>query len=815
VKGKITRRAYHKTRTILGQAKHRYVKSKNHVVNNTLPYTYAVDNPTKSLIDKRIITIDGWVIPKPGHEIKAMRINNEGRYKDIVFGLKRSDVAKAFPDNPLALESGFLLETEVIDGLLTIEIDLGSGFKRLYEIKLKYSPELAVNDLFNPALAQNFAEHLNLMECKKQYFYEEPIAGEFVRHEDDPRLIAFYLPQFHPIYENDKAWGKGFTEWTNVASDTPRFIGHRQPILPKDMGFYDLRLEQNILDQISLAKKNGIYGFCFYYYWFSGKQLLETPINSFLKHSDWDFNFAICWANENWTKRWDGRDSEVIIAQQYTMNDPLKFIKDVEHILLDPRYIREDGKPLLLVYRASELKQPKQYAQVWRDYFRVQHHCELKLISIISFEDVDPREYGFDSALDFAPQSYFFKNDAFSEHRLPTVDVSRALLDKNFSGTVADYRAVALNKKAYDYFNFPIYKCLTPSWDNDARKKGRGFVMYYESPDIYSRWLDNILAIETSKSKSPTIFINAWNEWAEGAILEPTLHYGSAILNRTTEILAKYSLNNTNSETFKPWGIRRSPKSKLAVVLHLYYPERWDYLASKLELIKSQEFDLFVSLNEKDREFEQIIKDYKSNAFITIVPNRGRDILPFLHLLPRLKSAGYSGVLKLHSKKTEHRSNGGDWFVDLVDQLLPNADRVKEATNNINNHSVLIGPSGHFVSLKRFMGSNEPNLLKMTDKLYGSKRANTISSNIEDYGFFAGSMFWSSIDLLDPLIELYLLPEDFESEKGQIDGTLAHAVERLISLMAQLNNGKIQVVSSKGITNVRVADIIQDYDFAD
>lgn len=783
-----------------------------------IPALYNVDMPSSSRIDTKYITIEGWIIPNEKYHVKRLRArfgNNESQLK---YGSKRADVARVYTDLTKAVHSGFsgLIDVgDISEDILYIDVDLGYGFQLLYKKEMRYSPELLVADIYNPKFAEHMAEHINLLENKRSLFYEEPLQYQYERADNDPRVIAFYLPQFHPITENDKVWGKNFTEWTNVTSDVPRFIGHQQPILPSDTGFYDLRLEQNMQDQIERAKKHGLYGFCFYYYWFSGKCILDTPLHTFLKHKKWDFNFTICWANENWTKRWDGRDNEVIIAQQYHDDDPLKFIMEVEDILLDPRYITENGNPVLLVFRASELKDPSGYACVWREYFRNKHNKGLHLVSIVSFEDKDPREYGFDAAVDFAPQSSFFKNDAFDDHKYPHVDVRDRLLDVNFTGVVADYRKIALNDKTYDYFDFPAYACVTPSWDNDARKKGKGFVMVNENPDIYYRWFDNVLKRETAKTTSPIVFINAWNEWAEGAVLEPTRHYGSAVLNRTTEALSKYSAHPKNRVHFPAASIRRRKTAKLAVVLHLYYEERWNYIKEKLKLITEDDYDLFVTLSAKNTDFASEIRKTYPEAYIRTVPNRGRDILPFIFLLSRLKEAGYIAVLKLHSKKTTHRDNGSDWFDSLLENLLPNKTYVSQAIQRATSFTTIIGPSEHFISLKRYMGSNRPHLERLLLGMVGMKNTNVIMQNADECGYFAGSMFWANMEALEPLANLYLTPEDFESEKAQIDGTIAHAIERVISVQAFTKNSDIRLleIDAGGIRDV--GKPVEQYDFAD
>ncbi len=778
-------------------------------------YIYHIDSPKSSTVPKKLTTVDGWIIPKKsGLSIQGVRVVNGENIYQAKYGFKRADVASSnFRLDPKkALHSGFSVEFELEDDRTFLEVDFGKGYKRIKSWELIYSQEKLVRDYYNPNLAINYAEHQNLIENKKAYFYEEASEHSYARGKNDPKLLAFYLPQFHAIKENNEVWGEGFTEWTNVATATPRFVGHQQPLLPKDLGFYDLNLEQNIKNQIDLAKKYGIYGFCFYYYWFSGYRLLEKPLNSFLKHKEWDFNFAICWANENWTKRWDGRDNEIIVAQQYRDEDPLEFIKDVEHILTDSRYINENSKPVLLVYRASELKDPARYARVWREYFKDNYAKELQLVSVLSFDDQDPREYGFDAGLDFAPLTTFFKHRVFEGNKLPFIDVGKKLIDPNFEGVVADYREVALNNRLYEAFDFPTYKSVMPSWDNDARKKGKGFVYYGANTDIYSTWLDRVINMEKQKSKSPLIFINAWNEWAEGTVVEPSDSLGHSTLKRTAEVLALHSSNPENTEKFPLFEIKKN--SDLAVVIHLYYPERWKQINNKLKVLDRHGYDLFITLNEKDKDLKNNLEDAHPNCKVIIVPNRGRDVLPFVILGKRLKLHRYKYVLKLHSKKSKHRDDGDEWFDDLIGKLLPESSQIiDDILKTLDREKTLIGPSGHIINLRTFMGSNETHMHHVLSKTRDKRFANNVINNSKNHAYIAGTMFWASFGALEGLFDLHLKPEDFEYEKGQIDGTLAHAIERTLSILPLMNKSKLYQSDGKVIREVTGLDVAKNYKF--
>src|SRR4029077_7166935 len=212
------------------------------------------------------------------------------------------------------------------------------------------------------------------------------------------KLIAFYLPQYHPIPENDDWWGKGFTEWTNVTKARPWFRGHYQPHLPADLGFYDLRLPETREAQANLARQYGIHGFCYYHYWFNGRRLLERPFNEVLASGSPDFPFCLCWANENWTRAWDGLEREVLIQQHYDSNDDLAHIRWLANAFRDPRYIRVHGKPLFLVYRVASLPDPMQTVSIWREEARRLGIGELFLCAVESrvggSQSVNPSRLG-------------------------------------------------------------------------------------------------------------------------------------------------------------------------------------------------------------------------------------------------------------------------------------------------------------------------------------------------------------------------------------------------------------------------------------
>lgn len=350
------------------------------------------------------------------------------------------------------------------------------------------------------------------------------------------KLIAFYLPQYHPIPENDEWWGKGFTEWANVSRAVPQFPGHYQPHLPGELGFYDLRVEEVHRRQIELAKQYGLFGFAYYHYWFAGRRLLEMPVDRFLKNKDMDFPFCLIWANENWTRRWDGLESDVLIAQNHSADSDRAFIKDLVPYLRDERYIRINGRPIIIVYRTDILPEPIATAERWREYCVTNKLGDPYLIAAQTFGLYDPRTVGFDAAMQFPPHNQWHSGDLM-------IQSQTQLANPDYSSYIFSYpKMVEYQETHAEDAPYPLYKTVFPSWDSEPRKPGKGTIYAGSKPSLYRRWLKAACnwTIKNHPKDSRMVFVNAWNEWAEGAHLEPDRKFGYAYLQGTLDVLKSY-----------------------------------------------------------------------------------------------------------------------------------------------------------------------------------------------------------------------------------------------------------------------------------
>jgi len=352
--------------------------------------------------------------------------------------------------------------------------------------------------------------------------------------------IAIYLPQFHPTPENDAWWGNGFTEWTNVTKSKPRYEGHYQPHLPADLGFYDLRLEEARMAQEQMAKNYGIHGFCYYHYWFNGKRMLHEPLDRKINNPKEDLPFMMCWANENWTRTWDGADHKVLLKQEYSFDDDLAHIQHLIPYFKDSRYIKVNGKPIFILYRPNLFPDIKKTISIWRAAVKEAGFSDLYIGHAQNGDNqFEPETKDFDFAFEFQPNSINCPSGTpyprtFLEKALRRIKkkIKAKVIDLEYYVDYSTFAAVQVGKG----YKKNVYPGITPMWDNSARRKENNFILHNSTPEKYKMWLKYI------KENYPWncvpenfLFINAWNEWAEGNHLEPCQKWGTKYLEATKE----------------------------------------------------------------------------------------------------------------------------------------------------------------------------------------------------------------------------------------------------------------------------------------
>jgi lipopolysaccharide biosynthesis protein len=355
-----------------------------------------------------------------------------------------------------------------------------------------------------------------------------------VKSLESPRFIAFYLPQFYPTPYNDEWWGKGFTEWTNVVKTRPRFRGHYQPHLPADLGFYDLRLPETREAQADLAREYGVHGFCYYHYWFNGRRILERPLDEVLTSGKPDFPFCICWANENWTRAWEGHVRNMLLEQQYSAEDDVAHIRHLIPMLADRRYILAEGKPLILLYRIELLPDPRRTADTWRLEAKKAGLGDLFLVNVESNYVRTPQDsskIGFDAAVRFQPNFQSF-------HAPRLIRGLRALLrSPRHIDRIYDYNDLYRRWRASARSPYRSFECVTPMWDNSARRSQKAYMLSDATPEHYEVWLREAVGRSGQDTEGHRwVFINAWNEWGEGCHLEPCQKWKRAFLEATKRV---------------------------------------------------------------------------------------------------------------------------------------------------------------------------------------------------------------------------------------------------------------------------------------
>lgn len=413
-------------------------------------------------------------------------------------------------------------------------------------IKKRLCHSLTSSQLSRLCVIDIFAYNTKEDQLEYAAYIEESIqkkSKEFVDfHEQgyqalpgDTKVISWYLPQFHQIEMNNKFHGQGFTEWTNTSRAIPMFTGHYQPHIPYDVGYYDLMNPDTLKRQVYLAKHYGIYGFCFHYYWFSGKRLMEKPLDLLLEQKELDMPFCINWATENWTALWDGGSREVMIELELRPEDDEKFMESVMPYMKDPRYITMNGKPVFVIYRVNQFS--KQCIRQLLDNFRKIAKQNgfpdlyIMLTNVFDFED-NVTDWGADALVEFPPHVIRGMMDRYE---------ILGYLNPHFKGNIYDASSFIADKKyMLKHKSDTYFRSALTSWDNTARKATSGGAVFRGlNPQTFQTWLSDIIAeskLIHSESED-IVFVNSWNEWGEGSHLEPDMKYGYAYLQAVKDAL--------------------------------------------------------------------------------------------------------------------------------------------------------------------------------------------------------------------------------------------------------------------------------------
>lgn len=418
---------------------------------------------------------------------------------------------------------------------------------RINELIEKKERKILVIDLFKyNNTEKNKNDYLNYLEkniLKSKDEFVDITKKSIALVESDPKIIAWYLPQFHHITINDKFHGRGFTEWTNTSAMLPLYTGHYQPHIPYDVGYYDLNNVEVMERQIELAKMYGIYGFSFYYYWFSGKRIMEKPLEDFLNNKSLNIPFCITWANENWTSLWDAGNKELIYKQELKKGDNELFFKDIIPFFKDDRYIKINGKPMFILYRGN----------FWDVEITSNFIKELKL---------NAKKNGFDGVYVLVTNAHGFDDTAesinadgmveFPPHKLWELGdkyIPECYVNPYFFGTFISLKKFVNEKRyLYKHSSKKYYRGIVPSWDNSARKSTTGATIFTDmSVNGFKKWLNDIIleSKEIHSKDENFIFVNAWNEWAEGTHLEPDLKFGYSYLQAVKEVIEESRETNT------------------------------------------------------------------------------------------------------------------------------------------------------------------------------------------------------------------------------------------------------------------------------
>lgn len=566
-----------------------------------------------------------------------------------------------------------------------------------------------------------------LLDEKLSLKYESNI---IYSNQTNIKPICFYLPQFHTFHENDTWWGKGFTEWSNTKKSRPKYIGHYQPREPhNDFGYYILDNPEILKRQVTLAKQHGIYGFCFYYYWFSGKRLMEKPLDIFLENKDIDIPFCLCWANENWTRTWDGAENNILIKQDYSEKDKLNFISDMAKYLKDSRYIKINNKPIIIVYNPQEIKDVKEVFASWR---KTAYQEEIGDILIYTCQIRGKSAYRIgieddvDGEIEFPPHTP--RNSSIEINKYAFYDNSKPSYIFNYNEIIDGYLSKTFQHK------LPVYKTATLRWDNSARKNINWMNYINFSPELFYKWISGIIQYTKNNTllHDKFFFINAWNEWAEGTYLEPDRITGYTNINTLSKALYELSYYKMPIDLKQKNEQSITTKSNILIYVKCNDIEK---LHSCLTLLNSlaYKYELIIESKNISQQPNNIPNNcvkydlYNNNNFIINIKN--------------YFTQNYYDVLFLNLDNIMIKQINKTLFNDFL--------KSNSIINNINSNITIL-------TLKQ---NNDNNIIKLSDTQLNltNEIINNIFKqeicNINEIVYIENSCLWLNTNILKILIE--------------------------------------------------------------
>ena len=597
-------------------------------------------------------------------------------------------------------------------------------------------------------------------------------------------LVAFYRTNSKSSNTIAQGQEDDLAIWRRTTRALPQFEGHAQPRLPSDLGFYDVRNPDTLCAQARLAADYGIGAFCFTFQWARGQALSTHPLHQLLNEATPQLPFCLIWDNARSAGNDDNVGSDC--AQRDNRGDDLAFIEHVAAYFRDPRYLRVDGRPLLLVHDPELLEDSRQTTDRWREWCRDNDIGDIHLVCVQGIDHRDPRTIGFDAAVEFPPGMTTSSN-LYPDQRL---------LNPDFQGEVLDWREMVADYSRRATPDYTLYPGVNTGWDDEPNRPGKGRVYLHSAPRRYRDWLQSTIRSRLA-NRPPSerlVFINAWNDWTVGATLEPDVALGHAWLHATREALHRAATPATTSLL--------PPKSPCAVI-HAWYPDVLGELLDSLHTTGLPWRLVVTTTGDRLTEVRQVLLERGMQAEVEVVQNHGRDILPFLRVANRLLDEGVEIVLKLHTKRSLHRPDGDDWRRDILTRLAA-PDRAVRIHRAFEREPALgmVGPEGHLLPLAEFWGEN----VEAVQYLAGRAGLPPPSS---DETFVAGSMFWARLEALRPLLDSRLESCDFEPEAGQLDGTLAHAVERVMAAWA--TRAGFRVMDAASVSGDALPDVTKEF----